>query len=164
MNGVRVGIAAALCGIALATGACSDDDDPAALAGRWEKVGETIIDENVVPAEADGGLESLVIYEDGKLSMDDACSGVMETVDDGDRWRLNLDCGAAKLICDGSVVADVTVRHDYTAENDEVSSEYEPFAEALHVICPDDDVDKVDEYVYVREDDRTSSNAPAATT
>jgi hypothetical protein len=28
------------------------------------------------------------------------------------------------------------------------------------VICPDDDVDEGDEYVYVRETDKSSTNAP----
>jgi hypothetical protein len=156
MNGVRVGIAAALCGTALAAGGCSDEGDPVALAGRWVKVGESIIDKNIVPSDAGGGLESLMIYEDGKLAADKSCSGVVEAFDDG-RWRLNFDCGAANLICDGGVVADITVRYDYTDSDDEVSSEYQPFDEALHLTCPDD------EYVYVREEDIPPTNAPRPT-
>jgi hypothetical protein len=150
MNGGRVGIAAALCGIALATGACSDEDDPSALAGHWEVVGETISDGKIVSSGTDEGFESLVIYEDGKLSVDNSCSGVMETVGDGGQWRLNLDCGAAKLICDATVVTDV-------AERDSGDG---PFDEALHVTCPDDDVDHGDEYVFAREADKSPTNAP----
>lgn len=135
--------------------ACSDGTDgggSTAIDGRWQQIGESLVDGEVRSWPGSGQWQSLVIYEDGKLTTDDSCRGTVESAGDGPS-RLTFDCALGSVICDGSLVSDVKDIQSYTDENGDSQEAYFAYDEALKLTCPDDET-----YVFVREDEVPPTN------
>jgi hypothetical protein len=158
----RGGAALALVCIAAgaAVSACASGGDSASegpesprIDGRWQKIGESVRPGNIVPQKVDGQWESVVIYEDGKLTTDDSCTGESEPAGDAG-WRLTFNCALGNAICDGELMSDVKKQVEYPDANGDLQTGHHTFGEALKLTCPDDDT-----YVFVREQDVPPTDA-----
>lgn len=133
--------------------ACSDDAT-SAFAGRWEKIGGRLVDGKVKAGEGKERWHDLVIYEDGKLTTDVSCNGIVESTENG-RSRLTFNCALGSVICDGRIVSDVKEVQSYVDDNGNEQEGYFAYDEVLEMTCPDDDT-----YVFAREKDVPPTNVP----